>query len=841
MTHPRRSPQRVSISFKLMAAFGLALSLIVGMGVFGLAQLHKVNRFANAIRTVQLPQIETLEQIRRWTSEHRLLATRQVQTTEFRQLAEIATEIEASQKLIAAAEAKYLASAPTPQERALFSIFRRLWEAYGQALASVQARLENGELAAASAEFDRAVLGTFENAARRLEDLIGITKEAARQAAEDAAAVYRWAILLTLGCIVAATVLTSIVILWISSDVSMPLLRIAEAMRRLAEGQDDVPLDDRPQRQDEIGVLMEAVAGYRDALASSRRFSAEARLEHHRLQAAISNMPLGLSMFDAGERLIICNEAYAALYGLPASLTRPGTTLEAILRQVNRTLLDAEASEAGVQEVLERYRAELRQGVTRYHGRHLREMSDGRTISVILHVMAGGGWVAVHEDVTERHSAERRIRHMARHDALTDLPNRVLFRERITEALAAGGEGERVAVLCLDLDHFKDVNDTLGHPVGDRLLQAVAARLRECVRMTDTVARLGGDEFAIIQRGAPQQPQAAAALAVRLIETIGAPYQIDGHRLVIGTSVGIAVAPEGSTEPDEILKNSDMALYAAKAGGRSNFCHFDPEMEQRLQSRRRLETDLRQAVETGAFEMRYQPVVDVTRNRVTGFEALLRWRHPERGLLPPSEFLQVAEEIGAIVPIGMWVLQHACHDAALWPDGVKVAVNISPRQFRGQDLREVVAGALWAAGLPPQRLELEITETALLADSDATFDLLHRLRASGVGIAMDDFGTGYSSLSHVRRFPFDRIKLDRSFVASMDSDAGSLAVIRAVAGLGANLGMAITAEGVETEGQVERLRAEGYHELQGYYFGRPSPAEAVPGIILRPQGARAAA
>jgi diguanylate cyclase (GGDEF)-like protein len=444
--------------------------------------------------------------------------------------------------------------------------------------------------------------------------------------------------------------------------------------------------------------------------------------------------------------------------------------------------------------------------------------------------MPDGGWVAIHEDVTERHRTEARIAHMARHDALTDLPNRIELEDRIQAALLRTQKGEQAAILSLDLDRFKQVNDTLGHPIGDALLKLVAERLRHVVREEDTVARMGGDEFAIVQLGA-FQPGGATNLAQRLIDAISAPYEIDGQQIVIGTSVGIAVAPTDGDAAPALLKSADVALYRAKTDGRGRYRFFEPGMDAAMQSRRTLELDLRAALVNGEFELHYQPVVSIATQQVTGFEALLRWRHPERGLVSPGNFIPLAEEIGLIGPIGEWALRQACGDAATWPDDITVAVNLSPAQFKSARLSESVMLALASSGLSPHRLELEITEGVLLVEHETTLAVLHQLRTLGVRIAMDDFGTGYSSLSYLRSFPFDKIKIDRSFIQNMAQDESSSAIVRAVVGLSATLGMATTAEGVETAEQLDGVRAEGCTEVQGFYFSAAKPASEVAAMI----------
>ena len=434
------------------------------------------------------------------------------------------------------------------------------------------------------------------------------------------------------------------------------------------------------------------------------------------------------------------------------------------------------------------------------------------------------------EDITERLAAEERIKHLAHYDVLTDLPNRVTFYDRMELILRHLRRGESVSILSLDLDHFKSVNDTLGHPVGDRLLQAAADRMRTCVRDADIVGRLGGDEFAIVQIPSAQGLD-TNALAARLIEVVGAPYDIEGHQVVVGASIGIAIAPADGATPDTLMKNADLALYRAKADGGGTFRFFETEMDARMQARRTLELELRKAIVKGEFELYYQPIVEVRTGRITSCEALIRWLHPERGMIPPMDFIPIAEETSLIIPLGEWVLRQACSEAVRWPKGVTVSVNLSPAQFKNPNLVKTIVNALTNCGLPAGRLELEITELVLLQDNDHALAILHQLRGLGIRIAMDDFGTGYSSLGYLRSFPFDKIKIDQSFIRDLTSKEDSVAIIRAVVGLSSSLGITTTAEGVETKEQLARLTKEGCNEVQGFFFSPPRPAAEIEHIL----------
>ncbi|UFW75825.1 MULTISPECIES: EAL domain-containing protein [Bradyrhizobium] len=545
-----------------------------------------------------------------------------------------------------------------------------------------------------------------------------------------------------------------------------------------------------------------------------RRAKGELGRQQRVLDTALENMSQGLCMFDADGKIILFNERYAAMLGR-TDILLTGRLLVDVLREEQAK--GQWQGDAG--EFFARLVADARESrtttdiVTRF----------GRSIRVVNQPMQGGGWVATFEDITEWLEAQAKISHMARHDALTSLPNRVLFHEQLVQGLRRTGSGDQLAVLCLDLDHFKDINDSLGHPIGDALLKEVGRRLKVTVGESDTVARLGGDEFAVVQIGRSEEA-AARSLAGRLVEVISAPYEIDDHQIIIGVSIGISLSPQDGDNPDELLKNADLALYRAKADGRGTYRFFETGMDARAQARRLLEMDLRAALQRNEFEVHYQPIRDVATNRVVAFEALLRWSHPQRGLIAPINFIPLAEETGLIIQLGEFVLRSACADAATWPDDIDVAVNLSPVQFKSPNLIASVTAALEEAGLEARRLELEITESVLLQNGEATLTTLHELRAMGVGISLDDFGTGYSSLSYLRSFPFDKIKIDRSFVSELATRADSMAIIRAVTGLGRSLGIVTTAEGVENDAQLELLRREGCTQAQGYLFSKPRPA-----------------
>jgi diguanylate cyclase (GGDEF)-like protein len=458
----------------------------------------------------------------------------------------------------------------------------------------------------------------------------------------------------------------------------------------------------------------------------------------------------------------------------------------------------------------------------------LYELRDGRTVAISLQAMDGGGWVSIHQDITAQKSIEAELERLARHDVLTGLAQRSLFTEKVGAALARmRRHGEAFSVLMLDLDRFKTVNDSFGHPAGDALLRETARRLLNTTREVDCVARFGGDEFAVLQAPCKDQKAGAIALADRILAAVTEPYDFNGRKLILETSIGIALAPQDGDDVDALVKHADLALYRAKTEGRNRYCFFTPAMEAEARDRRELEDDMREALSHHEFELHYQTIVDLESRQYCGAEALVRWRHPERGVVLPDRFIPVAEDSGLIVPLGEWILRQACADAVKWPPRFRVAVNLSPAQFKHGDLLGVLKSALADSGLPPERLELEITETVLLENNAKNLAILRAIKNLGVAIVLDDFGTGYSSMRYLQMFLFDRIKIDQSFIQNMTHHAADAAIVCAVAGLGRNLGIATVAEGVETEEQLIALRAAGCQLAQGYLFSRPVPASEL--------------
>lgn len=665
--------------------------------------------------------------------------------------------------------------------------------------------------------------------ARRLQERIVSYREVnLRDAQKSAAELTRsanrlvdWILLATFFALVIVGPLTIFAVRRIAER----LEHITHTMRALSQDDIDTPIPNSGDA-DEIGDMARSIAVFKANAITLRAKSKEIAALNARLDIALNNMVRGLSMFDASGRLIVSNKTCAAMYGLPETLMTAGTPFRDIVLYWAKVNMDSPAEEvgAGIGNWLDEHASKIAAGVE-FH--EVRRLADGRIYAINTRPLADGGWVDVHEDITETQRSSERIADLARKDTLTGLANRHSFLEELQAACAGQQTKQGFAVLWIDLDRFKEVNDSFGHPAGDALLQTIAQRLKACVRSMDFVARLGGDEFAILIRGDGLTQDILARIAQRLTDAISRPVDVLGNVVRVGSSIGISAGPFGDRPPDDIMRTADIALYRAKSSGRGRAVFFSPEMESDLIQRRRLQTDLENAVSSGQLELHYQPIFSLATREVVSFEALMRWRHPEFGHIPPAEFIPLAEESGLIDAMGAWALRTACKAAACWPEGISVSVNLSAAQFLGSDVNAVTKGALQEASLAPGRLQLEITEALLLDDRLETWKTLSALKQLGVAIALDDFGTGYSSLNYLRSFPFDKIKIDRTFVREECRNPGSQPVIRALTTLAQTLGIKAVAEGVETAEHLNLVAQCGCDEVQGYLFSQPVPLSQI--------------
>lgn len=542
------------------------------------------------------------------------------------------------------------------------------------------------------------------------------------------------------------------------------------------------------------------------------------RTQNDRFDAALNNMSHGLLMLDSAGRLDVCNTRFCQILGLNLDDLPFGVSFVELRDNPNSKFAEAVRVFQAVMRATSEHASEA--GATRF----LHHCEDGRTLLSLCEKMPNGGWIATFEDVTERRRVEARVEYMARFDVLTDLPNRATFIEALQEALEDVGEDNngQFGLLWLDLNSFKAVNDNLGHDAGDKVLQIMADRLRSCANEHDIVSRFGGDEFAILRRGV-RNADDMEAFAQRVMEALGKPFIVHGREMPLSSSIGMTIAPIDGNDPQQLLKNADLALYRAKAHRQGMYCFYEPKMDHNEEMRLAMELDLRQALTKDQLEVFYQPIAEIASGKIISVEALLRWRHPVRGYISPAVFIPLAEEIGLITAIGEWVLRRACADAVQWPKTMSVSVNVSTIQLRDNSITAAVESALSCSGLEPSRLILELTESALVGDNEGAFTILTKLKRSGIGLALDDFGTGYSSLSYLRKFPFDKVKIDKSFIDELTGNADNLAIVEAIIRLCGILKMGTTAEGVETQDQLDLLKSIGCELVQGYLIGRPQP------------------
>jgi diguanylate cyclase (GGDEF)-like protein/PAS domain S-box-containing protein len=586
----------------------------------------------------------------------------------------------------------------------------------------------------------------------------------------------------------------------------------------------------RPTKEEDGSVLWTGVILDATRIKEAELAAKEAAITTR--NSIVESLSQGLLMFDRDDKLTICNSHFLKLYPALASYVTPGTSYNDIIHAELDAKINPHAPGLNTRD-------ELVDRLVRHGETHLvyeREMANDRHILVTEYKTPEKETVVIYADISELKRRERKIKHLAHHDSLTGLPNRVVFREKLEEATSkAAQEKSTAAVLCLDLDRFKHVNDTLGHHVGDVLLQEVARRLQSVVRREDVACRLGGDEFAVIMPNV-KSVDLPTSLAWRILDALSRPYTINDQTIISGTTIGIAMSAKGEVAPDDVLKNSDLALYRAKSEGRGTFRFFEADMDAKAQARRLMEIELRAALALDQLEVHYQPLIDIYTAQLIGVEALIRWNHPKQGPIAPADFIPLAEETGLINQIGRFVLERACNDSALWPDDIRIAVNISPTQFKDNDFVDYVKKTVKKSKLQPKRLELEITESMLLRNTDTNLAILHELKAFGIRISMDDFGTGYSSLGNLRSFPFDKIKIDKSFIADLNKTPDAAAIIRAVLSLGRSLGMTTTAEGVETRDQLAYLRAEGCIEVQGHYYAKAMTLKEMQKILIEKPG-----
>lgn len=814
-----------SIRTTLALLFLMFLGLVAGSTLLNMHQISTIGSATGELQSIALPRSQIVGEIELALTSHTLLAKQRSQTTDFRRLAGIIEQMEQEEAQFRAKLNELRPYLVTEEEHNILTGISACFNIYLTFLAGVQTLLEQGQLARAQVSLEGDTQAAIDAVFIELAHLIELSHQEVDTMSAAVVDAQTLARRLSAFAVVAGVVAATVALIWSSRHVSRPLLEISAAMRLLIEGKDEIQIPDQAHRLDEIGVLARAATAFRATMLATRDIAADLESERSRLSATIHNMPLGLCMFDKDGELIVWNAAFEEIWRFDANTLSTGTQKK-IVGQMIEEQCDASTSgfvSTGLSEGLANYKSDSSILTTR----------DGRKVSVTFQPSAAG-LIQICEDVSERIEQEEQIRFLAHKDPLTGLANRRAFETAIETALQHDSVDDQLAVLIIDLDRFKHINDTLGHPIGDQLLKAVSKRLNGLLTEDDFAARLGGDEFAVIQSGG-NQPAAAKVLGFRINKELATPFEIEGHRIQIGGSIGVAIYPEHGTCADELQRNADLALYGAKGAGRGRCQIFDVSMKRQQKELHELEQALRTAVRTRALHMVYQPLFDLTTGQVCGAEALARWDDPDRGPIPPSRFIPLAEELHMIRSISAAMLPSAFRAAQSWPDHVYLSINLSPQQIHEGDIKAELLQALAREGLSPDRIEVEITEGVLLRDSSKTLETLSSLRAEGMSIALDDFGTGYSSLQYLRTFPFDRVKIDGSFMKDIDTDDRAADIIDAVTSLCKTFNIAVTAEGIETQSQLEFARKVGCAIGQGYFLGRPARATDMAEWFNRPK------
>ncbi|MCB1488551.1 MAG: EAL domain-containing protein [Bauldia sp.] len=839
------SKHSFSIRAKLAAAFGLSLGAVVAISIVGVNQLQTFRQFTTELSDAWLPELAAINNVRIAMTEFHQAAARQVDNAihhtiprhlepEYSLLYPGIDQAEIMATLarrIESAISSFTDALDTEEEHRLLGEFLIAWGEYRSAQAEVTILVDNGKAEQAVNLFNRIAVDTYRNAHDKADEVFTFVASKGKAWAADANSLYR-SYLLEAGLAIVLTAFAVIgALVWLTREVSRPLHEISGAMERLVAGDLTAEFVERSDRRDEIGSLIRAVQGYRKSLLSGLELAADAARERDRLEVAVSNLPVALAVFDRENRLVLCNPRYAAMYELPSRLAMTGVTLREICEhRIASGAITPEGAEARYEEVLGAVLAKKP-----IHA--VRQWTDGRIVDVQVEPLDDGGWLTMQEDITDRRKIQEEIAFLYAHDPLTRLTNREAFKNQMGMALRRGAA---FAVLCLDIDRLREITDAFGVGATDQILKGVAGRLTETCDSSSVLARFAGGEFAVLQLDAAGAGD-AEALARRIMESLSRPFEVDGHEATVGASMGIAIAPGDGRDPDQLIQNSYTALHRAKGEGRGSYRFFEPGMDAAVSIRREIERGLRSALANREFELWYQPLIDLRTEQTLGFEALLRWRHPTRGLISPADFILIAEATGLIRPLGAWILQEACNFCARLPPPLRVAVNISAVDFHDAALIVNVRNALEQSGLPASRLELEITETAMLENTERTLAILQGLHALGARIVMDDFGTGYSSLGYLQMFPFDKIKIDRQFIDGVTTKRNSIAIVRAVISIAESMGITTLAEGVETEEQLNWLKAERCVEAQGFFIGHPRPAaEAFDFVSDAPQQAATA-